>query len=199
MRISDIKELYNVTPIKNIPSIMEHGIVCYNTAKKMLHASIAMDEVQERRDKIKIHQGNAVRMLHDYTNLYFDAHNPMLCKLNNQNNVICILCINPKILLIENVIISDRNAACNITKFYDVVTAMKELDFEKIFADFWVNYDNEYDKLNHKAIKCAEILVPGKIEYENIFKAIVCNKIAQDNLLKMNFTLPIEINQNIFF
>ena len=74
--------LYNIQPINNIPSIMKRGLLSNEKARKINHTSIAMNEVQDRRDLIRIPNG---LRLHQYANLYFDPWNPMLSKRRNQN------------------------------------------------------------------------------------------------------------------
>ena len=50
---SDVKELYFISLISNIQSIIEHGILSHNQSVQLPHDdSIAMQEMQEKR-KIK--------------------------------------------------------------------------------------------------------------------------------------------------
>ena len=108
MNREEITELHFITPIANVPPIMKHGILCHKRAGKVDHHSVAMAEIQERRTNKRIPGAGT---LHDYANLYFDAHNPMLSKLRAQNDDICVLRIDPKVLGLPGVIIADRNAA----------------------------------------------------------------------------------------
>jgi hypothetical protein len=62
----ELQELYYITPICNIPSIMEHGILSHVRAGRLSHASVAMPEIQGRRTKIRVPGG---RRLHEYVNL----------------------------------------------------------------------------------------------------------------------------------
>jgi hypothetical protein len=79
MNKADIKELHFITYIVNIPSILRLGIISRNKAvrDRVKFKDISDSEVQDRRKK-KI--PGISRELHDYANLYFDAHNPMLSK-----------------------------------------------------------------------------------------------------------------------
>ena len=47
------KSVYNIQPISNIPSIISRGILSYNRAAAMRHVTIAMVDVQSRRDNVK--------------------------------------------------------------------------------------------------------------------------------------------------
>jgi hypothetical protein len=82
---SDITELHFITAIENLTSILEHGILSNRRAGRLPHRSVAMAEVQNRRRDKRI---PGAGLLHDYANLYFDAHNPMLSKCRDQNDTI---------------------------------------------------------------------------------------------------------------
>ncbi len=77
MNRADVTELYYITAIANVPSILKHGILSHKLAERLPHDSVAMPEIQERRSNKQI---PGAGQLHDYANLYFDAHNPMLSK-----------------------------------------------------------------------------------------------------------------------
>ncbi len=66
-RLTKKRVLYNIMPIKNIPTVIKHGILSYNNID-FQHESIADPDVQERRNKT-IPNG---KELHSYVNLYFD-------------------------------------------------------------------------------------------------------------------------------
>lgn len=154
MELNDIKELYYITPISNIESIMKHGILSHNKAKKIKHESIANQDVQGLRANKKI--PGTGRDLHDYVNLYFDAHNPMLCVKSKENDIICVLCIKKKILSFsDEIIITDQNAAKSCW-FKTVAEGLPLLKKNEIYAKYWTNK-------RLKGIKCAEVLVPNMI------------------------------------
>jgi hypothetical protein len=46
---ADIEELYYITPITNVVSIMQHGILSNKLSKKLPHKSVAMEVIQTRR------------------------------------------------------------------------------------------------------------------------------------------------------
>ena len=63
------------------------GAVYYTKerAKSIKHSSVAMSEIQGRRDLVMVPNG---RSLHEYANLYFDPRNPMMFKRRNED--ICV-------------------------------------------------------------------------------------------------------------
>ena len=195
---SDVKELYYITLISNIPSIMRHGILSHNLSQKYPHDdSIAMLEIQNKRKNKKIPGTN--NKLHDYANLYFDAHNPMLCKRQDLNDSICILIVDPSVLDLPKVIIADQNASSDYVRFYPVAEGLAAIDKNKLFAHYWTHPENVYDEWSHKSVKCAEVLVPNKVELKFIIGSYVANQKAFDALKKLGIELTIYIKSDIFF
>jgi hypothetical protein len=98
---ADISELHYTTPIEIVPSMMSHGILSNRRSTQVAHTSVAMEEVQDRRRDKQI---PGAGLLHDYANLYFDAHNPMLSKRRDKNDTICVLRIDHAVLDVPGVI-----------------------------------------------------------------------------------------------
>ncbi len=195
MNRDDIIELHYITPIENISSIMRYGILSNKQASKIGHTSVAMQEIQERRHEKRI---PGARLLHDYANLYFDAHNPMLSKRRDQNETICILRIETSVIDKMGVIISDRNAASGYACFYPVAEGIEVLDKDLVYAQFWKHQDF-FEEMIHKSIKCAEVLVPDKVEPGHIIGAYVVNEVALHTLQSLNTRLSVTIKRDIFF
>ena len=187
--------LYNITVINNIPSIIKWGIISHERAQHFQHESIALAEVQERRALIKVPNG---KKLHSYANLYFDFHNPMMYKRQNQAEDMCVLAISSKVLDLSDCIVSDRNAASDYARFYEPADAMENLDFEKIYAKNW-NHIDQIEKISHKSIKCAEILIPNKVPYSYIIFGYVMNQEAKERMLRLGFDKEIKVEPIVFF
>jgi hypothetical protein len=195
MNRADVTELHYITAIANVPSILQHGILSHARAAQLAHRSVAMPEIQERRRNKQIPRA---RMLHDYANLYFDAHNPMLSKCRNRNNEICVLRVSQTVLDLPGVIVTDRNAATDLVRFRPVVEGLEHLDAGRLFARYWTHQDDLYDQARHKAEKCAEVLVPDRIDTEAIMGAYVANRIALASFQALNTGLPAEIHPMFF-
>jgi hypothetical protein len=78
LKRSELEELHYITPIDNLRSIVKHGILSNRQAKRLKHASVAVDEIQERRAKILVPGG---RPLHHYACLYICGRNHWGCPL----------------------------------------------------------------------------------------------------------------------
>jgi hypothetical protein len=76
-----LAEFQNITPLVNIPSILHNGILSHAQASKLPHYSVALQEVQDKRDQKQIPGGLA---LHEYANVYFHARNPMMSRRRNE-------------------------------------------------------------------------------------------------------------------
>lgn len=193
---SDVEELHYITLIANVPSIMRYGILSHNLSLKVPHQSIAMSEIQDKR-KNKYIPGAG--RLHDYANLYFDAHNPMLCKRQSLNDDICILRVEASVLDLPNVIIADRNAASDYVRFYPTTDGLADLDKDKVYARYWTNARDQYEAWVLKAIKCAEVLMPNKVETRYVLGAYVANQVALKKFNQLNIGLNVCIRNDIFF
>jgi hypothetical protein len=51
MNRHDINELHYITPIANVPSILQHGLLSHSRAQKVVHQSVAMLDIQDLRSK----------------------------------------------------------------------------------------------------------------------------------------------------
>ena len=196
MIVDDIQELHFIGSIKHTPSIMRLGILSHNKAKD---EGVKLDpidnpEVQERRKNKKI--PGTEKYLHDYANLYFDAHNPMLSVIRGKNDSICVLRIRKNILDLEGIIITDQNASRDCW-FRSIEEGLPLLDRNEVFATFWTSSD-PFEKYRLKGIKCAEVLVPKCVHPSYIFGAYVANKMALTNF-KQATSLLAEINGRMFF
>lgn len=197
MNGADIKELHFITYISNIPSIQSAGILSRNEMKRkgMRFKDISERGVQERRADKKI--PGTSRYLHDYANLYFDAHNPMLSARRSENDKICVLRIDRDILALQGVIVTDKNAARECW-FKPVDEGLPLLDRNEIYMVNWKDPNDWINEYRQAGIKCAEILVPERVESRYIKGAYIANQTALEAFSKVS-NLPAELNNDIFF
>lgn len=199
--------LYNILSIKNVASVMRNGLLCFYKAQSIQHHSIAMASVQKRRESVLIRlenfQGISVpepRPLHSYANLYFTYWNPMMYKRKAEAETLCILRLKADVLDIPGCVISDRNAAARYAHFYSPKEGIDAIDFDIVFEKYWSKEDwDENKRRNHKAIKCAEVLIPDTVPYRYVQAACVMNENNKDNLLRIGFDKNIIISEKSFF
>ena len=196
MNRADVTELHYITAIANVPSISRHGILSHTLADQLAHDSVAMPEIQERRSNKQI---PGARPLHEYANLYFDAHNPMLSRCRARNNEICVLRIDPIVMDQADVIVTARNAAADLVRFWPLEDGLAVVDRERVFARYWTHADDFYEERRHKAEKCAELLVPDRVNPQLIRGVYVANQIALGEFQRVNSELSVQVRSDMFF
>ncbi|MCB5265916.1 MAG: DUF4433 domain-containing protein [Candidatus Cloacimonetes bacterium] len=188
-------ELFYITHLDNIPSIMHNGILSHNEAERVDHHSVALQDVQDKRANKVIPKGRA---LHDYVNLYFNPRNPMLYLIRNMVDRLCVLSVNSSVLQRQGAVVSDQNAARKLAAFYDPLIGFDKLDFDKIYLRNW-NVPDEHEKYSLKGILCAEALIPDKVSFDYINSAYVVDDGVSHKLNDMGFDRPITIQPDMFF
>jgi hypothetical protein len=158
-----------------------------------------MEEVQARRRNKRVPGG---RPLHEYVNLYICARNPMLFSLQAQHPELCVLSVSTDVLDLPNVVVSDRNAASEYARFAPTPDGLAIVDGDLVFADFWTHVDQK-EEWRRKSIKCAEVLVPDRVDAQFIRAAYVADResatVIRALLDPAQVTLPIIVNGHLFF
>ncbi|MDO3377542.1 DUF4433 domain-containing protein [Geoalkalibacter halelectricus] len=190
-----LTELHSIMPLANIPSVLRHGILSHEEAAKLPHDSVALAEIQERRDVKRVPGG---LRLHQYANLYFCARNPMLFLRKNETGSLCVLRVDKHVLTLPEVVLTDRNASSDYVRFFKSPEGLRELDFNLIFSTYWTSED-PFDYLKRKSIKCAEVLVPHRVPADWIVGAYVFNAAVEAKLRQTGFDRPITSNRQLFF
>ena len=117
MRNTDIRGLYYITHIDNIPSILERGILSHEKiqAAHIPYTPIYDNSIVERRRRRSTPEG---RNLWHYVNLFFQPRNPMLYRVINttgrQN--LAVLGVENTVLQEQGIFITDGIAASRLTQ-----------------------------------------------------------------------------------
>jgi hypothetical protein len=157
VELDQINELHYITPLVNLPSILELGILSNKRVKSVPHSSVADEAVQDRREDVQVPGG---LRLHEYVNLYFNARNAMMYKRQGFHAELGVVSINRACMNIEGVVVADRNASVGPARFGSPAEIVPKLDSDLIFSEWWIQHDDYFDRLNHKQAMCAEVLVP---------------------------------------
>ncbi|ADL43598.1 DUF4433 domain-containing protein [Micromonospora aurantiaca (nom. illeg.)] len=188
-----VQELHFITPISNLESVLRHGILSHNAARRLPHLSVADEDVQSRRRQKRVPGG---MQLHDYANLYFDARNPMMYRIKGNGTPLAVVCVNPSILDLPGVVITDGNAASDGTRFAASPGGIAILDEGLVYAHSWTSSDR-WDYIERKRARCAEVLVPNCVDPSYIDKAKV---IRQSHVISCHAAgLRGEVFANVFF
>jgi hypothetical protein len=122
----------------------------------------------------------------------------MLFKLSGRHRELCVLRVSTDILDLKGVVIADGNAASQYTAFWPSPSGLRNVNSELVFAEYWTDED-QFTQWHKKRIKCAEVLVPGKIEAKYILGAYVSCEEARDALQTAYPALDIKVNPHLFF
>jgi hypothetical protein len=181
-------------PMANIPSVLKHGILSHERTAKLAHKSVAMQPVQDRRDVKRVPGG---LMLHRYANLYFHARNPMMFSRQQEVPQLCVLRVSTAVANLDGVVFADRNASSDWVRFLDP-SQWAVLDFDAIYATDWTHPDC-FEYFARKSKKCAEVLVPDRVEPRFLIGAYVVDRSAAASLAAQGFNLPVQIDPVLFF
>lgn len=196
MRRDELTELHYITPIDNVASILEHGLLSHRRVARLRHHSVAMSEIQDRRARVVVPSG---RPLHDYVNLYICARNPMLSKVRNQHEGLCVLRVSSDVVDIRGAVVADRNASSDYVRFGPAPDALVRVDRDRVCAESWLHPDDRIDEWRHKSQKCAEILVPDRVDPGYIGGAYVSCVPTKVALAQVAPTLPTVVDPHFFF
>lgn len=154
-----------------------------------------MEEIQERREA-KVVPG--ARPLHEYVNLYVCARNPMMYLRQSHHAELCVLQISPTILGVPKVIVADGNAASGYTSFWSSPSGLGKIDKDAVFAEWWTDQDL-FLAWEKKRLKCAEVLIPDKMDAKFILGAYVSCDTAEVELKALAPNLKIIVDPHMFF
>lgn len=169
-----VQELFYLTSINNLASILDNGILCHKRANRLdpNHVDIADDGVQERRaNKIveRVDPNKQPLSLHRYAPLFLNPHNHMAYRCYKENPALCILRIYPEVLSRGDAVITNRNASTNAAEFFTA----SAFELNKVESTMISNSDpiwysrlkrpTEEDKDTYKQLRQAEVLLPYEI------------------------------------
>lgn len=190
---SDLPELHYITPICNVPSIMQRGILSNARAARTQHASVAIQEVQDRRSRVMVPGG---RRLHEYVNLYICARNPMLYVRRHQ--AVCVLTVSTDVLDLPEVVITDSNASSDYVRFAASPAGIRIVNRDRTFAEYWTG-NGQIEEWRKKAAKCAEVLVPDLIEPRFVRGVYVSSDQARADVTALDTGLTVTVDRHLFF
>ena len=195
MKIEEISELHYITPMKNVPSILQRGILSHNRAAKLKHDDISMREIQDVRAEKRVPGGLA---LHDYANLYFNGRNKMMAKRRPEQDRLCVLRVSTEALNIPGAVIADQNASSKYALFLPSPVGLQKLHREEIFVRSWKCPDDQIREWRLGSLVCAELLVPHVVPPKLILGAYVLDGAVRTRFTELEANLECVVNADIF-
>jgi hypothetical protein len=163
--------------------------------EKVTHESVAMEEIQNRRAKVVVPGG---QRLHEYANLYICARNPMLYRRQSQHNELCVLRVSPDVLDLSGVVVTDGNASSGYVRFAAAPHGLSIVNRQLTFAEYWTDQD-PVRYYQQKFAKCAEVLVPDRVDPRYFIGAYVSCDESLDRFRALGVSLTATINPYLFF
>lgn len=185
----DFTSLDHMTHIDNLDSIFKYGLQAHGNPYKK--RDISNTEVNGRRERKESVYG---RKIHDYVPFYFNPRNAMMYR--NKDEDVVILAFSKKLLLKENVLFTDRNAATDSVHFYHNIDDLNQINWDIVKSQNWNGKPTVV-----KQIMMAEVLVYDKVTIDDLL-GIYCKDIKTKNLLMKKYGLQskhIIVKPNLFF
>jgi len=194
MERGQVVEFHYITSISNVTSILQVGILSNRRAAQLPHASIAAQDVQDRRAQKPVPGG---RPLHEYANLYFHARNPMMFRRKALHSQICVLQVSTDVLDLEETVVATQNASSDYVAFRPASAGLAMLDYELVFARDWRDPD-QITYFRKKSGRCAELLVPDRVPPELIV-GVVCSCEESARTVRAVCDRPVSVDPDLFF
>ena len=192
------KQLFYITHINNLPSILQKGILSHSIIEKQkINCTQVYDkEIVSKRKDIRIMDNKG---LWEYANLYFQPRNPMLYRVVHEQfaEKIAVLAVDWNVVKLPGVFIANGNAASLES---DIIRSGQ--DYWKIFnqlknifnSEFWMDEDGSKRKV------MAECLIPDKISPSYIKEIYVVNdKVAGEIKQKIPSDISVIPEPKMFF
>jgi hypothetical protein len=158
MRPKDVKQLYYITHVRNVQSILRYGIRSHESVERegIEYYPIYDAEIIGRRKEIRTPDG---RVLWDFANLYFQARNAMLYRVVTEKSAdeLAVLAVSKGILLQRDIFISTGNAASGGSLILPKKAGLAQIDADVLNMEYWKVEDGSKRKM------MAECLVPESV------------------------------------
>src|SRR2546426_8264697 len=194
----EIKSLYYITRIENLPSIVKDGIFSHQLIEDQAVKFTPIYDVSIVRNR-KTKTTPDGKSLWAYANLYFQARNPMLYRVIHEKGEknLAVLGVQKQVMHAPDVFLTDGNAASEPTSFFPQRDGMKVLHkmWDVIDSEWWNSVDGSKRKI------MAECLVPRMIPPESIHTIFVASHAVAEKVraLRLSRPLPIVPEPNMFF
>ena len=198
MQGSNIRELFYITHINNLSSILSLGVYSHKKIEDgKVHSTPIYDtNIVTRRGEITTPGGEN---LWSYANLYFQPRNAIMYRVVHEKGYanLAVVGIKTKILNENGVYITDGNAAHDSTLFYPPNKGMNVIKKQwSLIQNQWWNRDD-----GSKRKIMAECLIPNQVNPDNIQAVYVANNATREKAQRIlgDSNIPISIQPDMFF
>jgi hypothetical protein len=122
----------------------------------------------------------------------------MMYKRQEMHADLCVLRVNPGVLDLEGVVVTDFNAAVSYARFAPAPSGLSIVDRELVFAEWWT-HDDPIEKSRRRAAKCAEVLIPDRVAPSFISGMYVSCPASLARVRELGVGFPVVMNRWLFF
>lgn len=191
----EIRELYYITHVSNISSIVNNGILSH---KEIIERKVPFTPIYDKEIvSLRANKTTPIgKSLWEYANVYFQPRNAMMYRvtLEKDKSDIAVIGVKRRILSEQGAFVTDGNAANSDTKFYSQKEIQRILPMisKETNKEWWNAVDGSKRKM------MAECLIPELIPTEYIEEIIVANReVAQR--VRSTSDVDVVTNAEMFF
>lgn len=194
----EIKSLYYITHIDNLPSIFTRGILSHGRVEDLALPYTPIYDAQivsNRKAKIAP-DGHSLWL---FANLYFQPRNPMLYRVLHEKDEgdVVVLGVQRRVLETPNLFVALGNAASNATQILNLKEGLKGITqiWETINSEWWNAVDGSKRKM------MAECLVPNCIPPDLVHSVYVASHAVADKVRQIGLPANVAVvpEPTIFF
>ncbi len=197
-----LRELYYITHVENLPSILRRGILSHARVKRegIAYTPIYDEGIVSWRQSRQVPNG---RSLWEYANLYFQARNPMLYRVLREKSTseIAVLGVRKDVLRLPGIFVTTGNAARMETEILGPrgwQQRWKEI-LDGVDIEWWSEADGSKRRI------MAEVLVPERVSPEMISAIYVADNNVVNQVRQMlqrevpGVNIPVVPEPHMFF
>lgn len=194
----EIRSLYFITHIDNLPSIFKHGILSHKSIEErsIPYTPIYDKSIVAKRKDRTVPTGQS---LWEFANLYFQVRNPMLYRVVHEKSAkdLAVLSVQKGVLNGLGVFVATGNAASSATEILPAGEGLRSITeiWNTIQSEWWNSVDGSKRKI------MAECLVPDVVRPDLIDTIYVASHEVAAKIKGMRLPSRISIvpEPNMFF
>lgn len=197
--------IFRMTHIDNVPFILRNGLWSKLSAvQDPSFKAIGNADIIGRRTNKRVVVIPPGGVLGEYVPFYFSGLSPMLLNIATgygvprvpQRDIVFLVCDAVEIAAkCIPFCFTDGNATKSISRFFNNLQALDELDWTTIKSTLWKNTDDDYDRVRKKM---AEFLVKDHVPASLIRGIIVRDEAARQKVTDMlaGTAIPVKVDTN---
>ncbi len=208
------KPVYRIIHINNLEYILETGKLCCpnHVEADPNYRSIGLTDLIKKRSEQLLPLADN-KTFKDYVAFYFGPRSPMLYKIFTGHGRVEKVSQSKIVYLISGTeiivkhschfIFTDGHATQKITKFFDDLKNLKNIDWKAVNARIWKDDPSSDTNFDRQRKKQAEFLVEGELPLSCITKIVTYDEGSQKYVLSLlkerGLTIPVYIDKNLYY